>query len=109
MLVMKWMRSCVDLFTFRIRNAPNKLFEALAAGRAILTGDFGEIGKIVRENQCGCILKDYMATEIASVLSKVTTETLKGQKEYSRQAAEEKYNWRNASSTLVSFCQNTLG
>jgi len=37
-------------------SAPNKLFEALAAGKPLVTGDFGEIGEVVRESECGVIL-----------------------------------------------------
>ncbi len=36
-------------------SAPNKLYEAIAAGKPVLTGDFGEIGQTVRESGCGVI------------------------------------------------------
>jgi len=34
-------------------SAPNKLFEALAAGKPLLTGQYGEIGEIVMRHGCG--------------------------------------------------------
>jgi glycosyltransferase involved in cell wall biosynthesis len=50
-------------------SAPNKLFEALAAGRPLITGDFGEIADVVREAKCGVVLPDYTVTEIQKAFS----------------------------------------
>jgi glycosyltransferase involved in cell wall biosynthesis len=36
-------------------SAPNKLYEALAAGRPLITGDFGEIAEVVRTAECGIV------------------------------------------------------
>jgi glycosyltransferase involved in cell wall biosynthesis len=45
-------------------SAPNKLFEALAAGRPLITGDFGEIADVVREARCGIVLSEYGVADI---------------------------------------------
>jgi glycosyltransferase involved in cell wall biosynthesis len=45
-------------------SAPNKLYEAMAAGRPLITGDFGEIADIVREAHCGIVLTEYSVREI---------------------------------------------
>ncbi len=45
-------------------SAPNKLYEALAAGRPLITGDFGEIADVVRSSGCGIVLARYGAAEI---------------------------------------------
>jgi len=45
-------------------SAPNKLFEALAAGRPLITGDFGEIADVVRTAHCGVVLAEYSVAEI---------------------------------------------
>lgn len=50
-------------------SAPNKLFEALAAGRPLITGDFGEIADVVREASCGLVLPDYGVEEIQKALA----------------------------------------
>jgi glycosyltransferase involved in cell wall biosynthesis len=55
-------------------SAPNKLYEALAAGRPLITGDFGEIADVVRDARCGIVLPVYSATEIGKALN-----TLHGQ------------------------------
>ena len=50
-------------------SAPNKLFEALAAGRPLITGDFGEIADIVRQAACGIVLPEYSAIEISKAIN----------------------------------------
>jgi len=82
-------------------SAPNKLFEALAAGKAVLTGNFGEIGRIVTETQCGLILKNFSEQEIKYSFSKLTPELLNRLKNNASKAALAKYNWKRADSTLL--------
>jgi len=83
-------------------SAPNKLFEGLAAGKVILTGNFGEIGKIVRENNCGIILNDYSVKEIKKALSFLHDSNIDQFSENARQAGLKKYNWKQAEKTLLS-------
>lgn len=45
-------------------SAPNKLYEALAAGRPLITGNFGEIADVVRLKECGIVLQEYSPEEI---------------------------------------------
>ena len=82
-------------------SAPNKLFEALAAGKAIMTGDFGEIGKIVNDTECGLIIKKFTGEEIKKNLSSLSPEILNRFKEKSKKNALDKYNWQNARIVLL--------
>jgi glycosyltransferase involved in cell wall biosynthesis len=50
-------------------SAPNKLYEALCAGRPLITGDFGEIADVVRKAECGIILPQYSAEEISKAFA----------------------------------------
>jgi glycosyltransferase involved in cell wall biosynthesis len=50
-------------------SAPNKLFEALASGRPIITGNFGEIADVVREASCGIILEKYSRETVQDALT----------------------------------------
>jgi glycosyltransferase involved in cell wall biosynthesis len=50
-------------------SAPNKLFEALAAGRPLITGDFGEIADVVCEKGCGVVLREYSVAEIVKAVT----------------------------------------
>lgn len=82
-------------------SAPNKLFEALAAGKAVLTGDFGEVGRIVKDTECGLITKKFTKEEIKKNLSSLRPDILSRYKENSKKNALEKYNWQNACITLL--------
>jgi glycosyltransferase involved in cell wall biosynthesis len=82
-------------------SAPNKLFEALAAGKAVLTGDFGEIGRIVKDTKCGLIIKRFTGEEIRKSLSNLSPEILNRFKENSKKNALEKYNLQNAHTALL--------
>jgi len=50
-------------------SAPNKLYEALAAGRPLITGDFGEIADVVRAAECGIVLPVYKVEEVQKALA----------------------------------------
>lgn len=50
-------------------SAPNKLFEALAAGRPLLTGTYGEIGEIVTRSGCGIALPRFDEAELSRGLA----------------------------------------
>jgi glycosyltransferase involved in cell wall biosynthesis len=82
-------------------SAPNKLFEALAAGKAVLTGDFGEVGRIVKDTECGLITKKFTEEEIRKNLSSLRPEILSRFKENSKKNGLEIYNWQNACVTLL--------
>ena len=82
-------------------SAPNKLFEALAGGKAILTGRFGEIGKITGEERCGTVLESYSAQEIAKALGELNPSTAKEMGKRGKEAASSKYSWKKAEEALL--------
>lgn len=105
--------SDVIIYTFDKENpnskfsAPNKLFEALAAGRAIISGNFGEIGEIIREENCGLLLESIT---VDSLLKSFTSLCSNGfLKEYQQNASiagREKYNWKKAEKILLENYRN---
>jgi glycosyltransferase involved in cell wall biosynthesis len=83
-------------------NSPNKLFEALAAGRAFLGGDFGEMGKITREEKCGLALRDFSELSVKKALDVLKDRgELSRFKDNAKKAAVEKYNWDFAGGVLL--------
>jgi len=66
-------------------SAPNKLFEALAAAMPLITGDFGEIGEVVRRGSCGIILPAYSPAAIRASLEALMDRDLRNK--YARNAA----------------------
>jgi len=90
-------------------SAPNKLFEALAAGKAVLTGDFGEIGQIVKSEKCGFIIRSFFETEIRNTLSEISLETLNLFQESALKACLKVYNSNNCSSILLDHYSSLIG
>jgi len=82
-------------------SAPNKLFECLAAGKVMLTGDFGEIGRIVREMECGIILPDYSVSAIQTAINDLTVEQLQIYSNNALVAGQEHYCWSAAAKALI--------
>jgi glycosyltransferase involved in cell wall biosynthesis len=83
-------------------SAPNKLFEALAAGCALISGNFGEIGKILTELGCGIILPDFSEASICRALDAcLEQQELAIWKRRAAQAGEESYNWSRARERLL--------
>lgn len=81
-------------------SAPNKLFEALAAGKAIITADFGEIGKIVRANRCGIILPRYDTEEILKTFEAIN-KMFMNKISNNAKAAGRVFLWRKAAHVLI--------
>lgn len=82
-------------------SAPNKLFEALSAGKAILTCDFGEVGKITKEEKTGIVLKDYSPQEIARAVKELSPSASAAMGKRGKEAALEKYSWNKAEEVLL--------
>ncbi len=83
-------------------SAPNKLFEALAAGKAIMTTSLGEIARIVKNDKCGVTLNKINKEELLGAFSEFRNKSvLDKYKENSLKAGRKKYNWGNAEKILL--------
>jgi len=83
-------------------SAPNKLFEALAAGRAVVTGRFGEIGRIVARERCGLTLPVLTAESLTAALNSLRyPEILEAFQCRALRAGRERYNWTRAAGELL--------
>ncbi len=82
-------------------SAPNKLFEALAAGRPLITGDFGEIAEVVRSASCGVILPKYSVDEIRKALAAMCDVDLRrSMADKARRFGRQLMNWEKAEQIL---------
>ena len=82
-------------------SAPNKLFEALAAGKPTLTGDFGEIGRIVKEQNCGLVLTNYGHTTIKKALLQFLVPATYTRFSQKARIARKRYSWQKAKNRLI--------
>lgn len=87
-------------------SAPNKLFESLAAGKPIVTGSFGEIGKIVKEADCGIVIHDYKPRSLIAALKGVELNELLRYGANAKSAALRRYTWKAASDSLLQGCNS---
>ena len=82
-------------------SAPNKLYEALAAGRPLITGDFGEIAEVVRQANCGIVLTNYRVDEIRNAISLLENPRLrKTMAQNARHCGETTMRWEKGEEIL---------
>ena len=84
-------------------SSPNKLFEALAAGKALIaTRNIGEIGEIVERMDCGILVTEPSPAEIKQAVERLMVTDLLARLQANAGAAfEEQYNWAQAEETLL--------
>ena len=82
--------------------APNKLFEALAAGKAVVCNDCGELGRIVREEGCGVVADALTAEALARAFCELLEPgRLAECQARAGRAGRERYNWAMAERRLL--------
>ena len=83
-------------------SAPNKLFEALAAGKPLITGDFGEIAEVVRDASCGIVLERYSPELICRALEAMRDSVTRKRFGDSNalQCGRTGMNWKNGEAIL---------
>jgi glycosyltransferase involved in cell wall biosynthesis len=90
-------------------SAPNKLFEALATGLPVISANFGEIGRIIKENNCGMLLDNFSEQSILRALD--TCGDSQRMLEWKSNAAtigRTQYNWAHAEATLLEAYKSIL-
>jgi glycosyltransferase involved in cell wall biosynthesis len=82
-------------------SAPNKLFEALAAGRPLITGNFGEIAEVVRNASCGIVLPEYSVESIRNALTAMRDSCLRdAMARNARRFGKVAMNWKKGEEIL---------
>ena len=90
-------------------SAPNKLFEALAAGRPLITGDFGEIADVARESECGIVLPEYSASAICTALNRMAIREVRDVMALNaKHCGKTSMNWEKGEETLYREYGNLL-
>ena len=82
--------------------APNKLFDAFAAGKAMIaTRDIGEIGQILADEEAAILLDEVTPQTVqAAFIRLIEDQTLLEQLQSNARAASQKYNWGVAEERL---------
>jgi glycosyltransferase involved in cell wall biosynthesis len=84
-------------------NAPNKLYEALAAGKAILASDIGgELSSVVKSVNCGLLLSELTSKFIGYAIDILASDTVRiPMQERALQAGLQVYNQEIAQQRLL--------
>lgn len=83
-------------------SAPNKLFEALAAGRPLLTGTYGEIGEFVSRHGCGVALPRFDEAELARGLATLSDPAARAEMAIrSAELGRAQYDWDFVKGRLI--------
>jgi glycosyltransferase involved in cell wall biosynthesis len=83
-------------------SAPNALFGAMAAGKPVLVTDVGELGRIVREEQCGVIVERAQPHLLAAGMERLRDPDFR--RDCGRrglEAAAIRYNWAVSANALI--------
>lgn len=80
---------------------PNKLFEYLMAGLAVVVTDAPEMGRIVREHGCGTLIADPSPATIADAVNQLRREEVERFKHAALEAAAT-LNWEHEQTRLLS-------
>ena len=82
---------------------PNKLFDYMASGIPIITFDYPEISKIIREERCGIVVKENKGKSLADAMLMIAKDKRKkeimGKNSYL--AMKNKYDWSFYEKKLV--------
>lgn len=89
---------------------PNKLFDFMGSGLAVVAGDTPEVGWVVREAGCGLLLDPSDEQAVTAALAALLSEPEKAAKLglAGRQAVLEKFNWTEAERVLLEMYQGFL-
>jgi glycosyltransferase involved in cell wall biosynthesis len=91
-------------------SAPNKLFEALAAGRCVISGRFGEIQHIVAKYDCGVLVDDFSVEALVRALDACGDQNrLEQWKSNAARAGREQYSWEQAEVKLLEMYATLIG
>ena len=84
-------------------SSPNKLFEYMAAGLAIVASDFPLWRKIIDESRCGICVDPFDYIAVAKIINRLieNPEEATEMGENGRRAVEKNYSWHSESTKLL--------
>jgi len=94
-----------------ITSLPNKLFEYMAMGMAILASDFPIWREIIEKNGCGLLVDPLDADAISDAIERLGSnrEDLAGMGRQGQQAYQSQYNWESQEIKLLALYKKMLG
>ncbi len=89
---------------------PNKIFEYMASGTAVVASDFPLYRDIVQSARCGVVVNPARPEKVAKALEYLLNNPDKAKEmgENGRRAVVEKYNWENEGKKLLALYEKLL-
>ncbi len=89
-------------------SVPNALFNALVAGKPILTTNIGEIAQIVHENNCGIVLNNTNVNTFTTAIEQLKSNTLRQKMTTNAFNLAQTYQWHSAEQILLNVYTTLL-
>jgi len=88
---------------------PNKLFDYMAAGKAVLASDVKPIKRIIQETHCGIVYRDHDSYSFLAQLSKLKSENVRlNLGRNGMKAVEKYYNWNCDSQMMINAIEKVI-
>ena len=89
---------------------PNKMFEYMASGNAVIASDFEHYREVIKESQCGITVNPNKPSDIAKAINKLVRDeqVLFSMQENGQAAFATKYNWETEEKKLLQYYQQLL-
>ncbi len=91
--------------------SPIKLFESMAAGRAVVAARLGQMAEIIRDGENGVLFEPEDATDMLRAVDRLvkSKELRDSVGRAARRTLEEKYTWRHSGRRLYEACLVAAG
>lgn len=90
---------------------PNRLYEFMAHGVAVVSSDFPEVARVVRDADCGTLVDSSDPALLADAMEFLLTHPEEAERlgANGQRAIEDRYCWEREVQTLVDFYQKLAG
>jgi len=84
---------------------PNKLYEYMMAGIAVIASDLPEMGRVIGETGCGILIDEPVPEKIAAAIREMISspDRMKRMGVLGRTAALDRYNWTTQAGKLITL------
>ena len=82
-------------------SASNTVFSSLAAGKAVITTEIGEVGHIVKDRRCGIVMREATKEEILKAFAQLKERACLERLQRNALQTAGDYSWRRAEETLL--------
>lgn len=87
---------------------PNKLFDYMSLGVAVISSDVAPVVRVLRETGAGTTFRDRDAADLARILQGLDRPTARALGQRGREAVRERYHWERDAEALVAVMDRVI-